>query len=426
MPDKPEEEWDAVQESERQIEAGRAARRRRRAATRSETVSLLEDLQTQRLVTTAELRELAARGYSQPVVSLYLELTPDKVVRRPPVAVSVFNSMRHSELAARQDLIDGLSAAQRSRLKDDLDEIEMIIPVANLASARSLVILKSARELNRVISLPVRAADSLTIDLDPYLEPLEAALEQHPAALVVKVSKKDSHFWVQHLGHLEELESLEAFVPSESVDASRPGKVQRHRLTHLRWHLKATAHLASRLFAERGFRLLVLAGDDSVLPELERYLPDWLRSRIAGRLHPSPHQDRHQWQQQIERVLAQHRRAEEEAALARLGDYAARGVLASGLAGVLEVANRFLATRLFIRAELKQPGFVCPEHHFLALQAGQCPFCGSELLSAESLADELIEFARMHGVEVMLIEERPDLLDPHAGVAAVTHELSTV
>lgn len=426
MPENPEEEWGAVEERERPIEAARRARRRRRAATRSETVILLEDLQTQRLVTTAELRELAARYYSQPVISLYLDLTPDKVVRRPTVALSVFNSMRHGELASRQDLIDGLSAAQRSRLKDDLDEIEVVIPVANVAGARSLVILKSGRDLNRVISLPIRTADSLTIDLDPYLEPLEAALEQHPPALVVKVSKKDSHFWGQHLGHLEEVESLEAFVPPESVDASRPGKVQRHRLTHLRWHLKATAHLASRLFAERGFSLLVLVGDESVLPELERYLPDWLRSRIAGRLHPSPHQDRHQWQQQIERVLAERRRAEEEAALARLGDYSARGVLASGLAGVLEVANRFLATRLFIGGELKQPGFVCREHHFLALQVGQCPFCGSDLHPAENLADELIEFARMHGVEVMVIEERPDLLDPHAGVAAVTYELSAV
>ena len=88
--------------------------------------------------------------------------------------------------------------------------------------------------------------------------------------------------------------------------------MQRHRLTHLRWHLKATAQLTSQL-----------------------------RARIVGRLHPSPRQDAREWQRQIEQVLAQQRRLEEEAALAGLGEYAARGVLTTGLAGVLEVVNCF-------------------------------------------------------------------------------------
>jgi hypothetical protein len=57
-------------------------------------------------------------------ISLYVNLAPDRVVRRPPVALSVFNSMRHRELAARQGLIDGLSKAQRSGLQRDLDEVE--------------------------------------------------------------------------------------------------------------------------------------------------------------------------------------------------------------------------------------------------------------------------------------------------------------
>lgn len=184
------------------------------------------------------------------------------------------------------------------------------------------------------------------------------------------MSKNESRLCSEHLGHLEEIDSLGSFVPSDTVDASRPGKAQRHRITHLRWHLEATAQLAGRLFGDRGFSLLILAGDESVVAEFERFLPDRLRARVVSRLHPSPRQDAREWQRQIEQVLAAQRRLKEEAALAGLGEYAAQGVLMTGLAGVLEVVNRLLARRLFVSALLQQPGFVCRQHHFLSLHGG--------------------------------------------------------
>ena len=65
------------------------------------------------------------------------------------------------------------------------------------------------------------------------------------------------------------------------------------------------------------------------------------------------------------------------------------------------------------------PGFVCREHHFLALQAGSCPFDGEALLPAENVIDELVEIARLHGVELMLVGQRRELLAPYEGAAAV-------
>jgi hypothetical protein len=40
---------------------------------------------------------------------------------------------------------------------------------------RAIVILRAGRELNRVIKLWVRVPDSLVIDPDPFILPLEAA-----------------------------------------------------------------------------------------------------------------------------------------------------------------------------------------------------------------------------------------------------------
>src|SRR6202022_2347574 len=106
--------WDAVDEREWKIESAAKARRKGRGPARwPESPGLSEDLEAGRLISGHELRELAGTAYGQPVISLYLNLTPDKVGRESRVYLSVFNSMRHSALAARQDLIDGLSAQQR-------------------------------------------------------------------------------------------------------------------------------------------------------------------------------------------------------------------------------------------------------------------------------------------------------------------------
>jgi hypothetical protein len=423
MADELEGRWDETDERERKIRSlGVARRRRRLPAKEPEALSLREGLQAQRFVSGPELRELADRTYEQPVVSVYLNLTPEQVIRRPPVYLSMFNSMRHREFAARRDLIQSLSRKQRYSLYGDMDVVEELLGMLRPAGTRSIVIFKSGRELNRVFTLPVRAADSLTIDADPYLEPLEAILEGHPRCLVVDVHKEESRFWIHHLGELVQVERVESFTPTDTVDAGRPGKVQRHRLTHLGWHLKTSAQVATRLFGEHGLGLLVLAGEERVLTRLEHFLPDTLQARVAGRLHPSPQAVGADWQRDLERVLAEHRRAEEEAALNLLEDYMGRGLLVSGLAGVIEVANRFLVRRLFVSVELTQPGCACRQHHFLSLWEGRCPFCGGELFPTTNVTDELIELARLHGVELMVVEERPELLEPYAGAAAVTYE----
>jgi Bacterial archaeo-eukaryotic release factor family 10 len=242
------ERWDAIEERERKIGSMQGARTKGRLPTvRPQAPTLIKDLQAEHFVTSAELRELATRTYRQPVISVYLNLTPDRAGRGPGA----------------------------------------------------------------------------------YLT-------------------------------MEEIESLDAFVPTDTVDAGRPGKVQRHRLTPLRWHLKTAADLTARLFTERGFSLLILSGDRRVLAEFERFLPDWLGGKVTGRLHPGPRQDRAEWQRQIEQVLREHRRAEEEAALSRLADYLGSGLVRRGLVPVLEVVNQFLVRMLFVSVELKEPGFVLP------------------------------------------------------------------
>jgi hypothetical protein len=414
---------DALEERLRQISSAREVRRMSRLLARApESASLADEATLERLVSSAQLRELATREYEQPVVSLYLNLEPEEaVVGKPRAHFSVFNSLRHSELAARRELVEALPAHARNALQADLDAIEAFLADLEPDGARSLAILKSGKQLNRVIRLPLRTADRLTIDRDPYLEPLEATIEENPAALVVEVEKEIARFWSHHLGRLQEIDSLVSFVPTDTVDSGRPGKVQRHRQTHLVWHLKASAQLTSRLLTDKHFGLLMLSGERTILAEFESFLPKAVQMRIVARLKEFSERERQELETEVERALAEHRRAQEEAALADLGEYRAAGVLICGLPGVIEAISLFQARRLFVTSRLEQPGYVCRQHHYLSLEPGRCPFCDAELLAVENVVDELIEVARMHGVELMLVHEAPELLDACGGVAAVIY-----
>jgi hypothetical protein len=144
-----------------------------------------------------------------------------------------------------------------------------------------------------------------------------------------------------------------------------------------------------------------------------------MRERLLARLRSSPEDGPNERRAALERALADERKKEEAAALGELGFFKGHGRLAAGLETVIDAANLFLMRQLFLDDRLARAGYVCRNHHFLSLTSGACPFDNQPLLPAENVVDELVEIARLHGVEVTLVTYRQDLLGPYEGVAAV-------
>jgi hypothetical protein len=410
--------WETIEERERRVRGTRTTSALVRASEQIPAGDTLTAAFAERpFISGEELRHIARLGGGGPVISLYLNFSAERLVRGK--LLSVFASLRHRELEARKPYIESLPHAQRLGVPEDLAQVQAFLEGFAPQGARALVIFKRGTQLNGVMPLPVRVADSLTIDIDPYVEPLEAIMEEQRRVLLVDLSKEKTTVSVYELGYEEPLDAIKSFVPSDSVNASRPGTVQRHRLTHLQWHLKASSQLTDRLFRERGGELLALIGEETLVKEFEDYLPKALKEKLLARLHLSPEAGPNQRRAALERALAEQRQREEEAALDELGFYRGHGRLAAGLEKVIAAANLFLMRWLFLDDQLVEPGYVCRSHHFLSLTPGSCPFDNQQLLPAENVVDELVEIARLHGVEVMLVMHRRDLLGPYKGAAAV-------
>jgi hypothetical protein len=412
--------WESIEERERRVRATRTTSAMARAAEQIPTGNNLKTAFAERpFISREEVRNIAREHDDGPVITLYLNFSPEGLGRGQPAVLTVFDSLRHGELEARKPYIDALPHGQRLRVPEDLADVRAFLEGFVPEGARAIVIVKQGARLNRVMPLPVRVADSLTIDVDPYIEPLEAILEEQRRVLVVDLSKEKTAVSLYELGFEEPVQAITSVVPRDEVEVSRRDEVQRHRLTHLQWHLKASAQLADRLFREKGTDLVALIGEEGLVREFEGYLPKAMKERLVGSVRPSPEDGPNQRRAKLDRLLAEQRKKEEEAALGELGFFKGHGRLAAGLEMVFEAANLFLIRQLFLDERLARAGFVCRNHHFLSLTAGACPFDNQPLLPAENVIDELLEIARLHGVDVTLVVYRQDLLGPYEGVAAV-------
>src|SRR6202165_3785463 len=233
--------WETLDERERRVRGTRTTTAMARAAEQMpEGKTLTAAFAERPFINREDLKAIARQHYERPGITFYLNFAPERLVRAaPPVFVSVFHSLRHQALEARKAHIEALPREQRLGLPDDLREVEAFLEGYQPSGARSIVVFKSGTQLNRVMPLPVRVADSLTIDADPYVEPLEAIMEEKHRVLLVDLAKEKATFLLYELGFEEPIHSVASLVPTETLDATRPGKARRHRLTHLQWPLNA-------------------------------------------------------------------------------------------------------------------------------------------------------------------------------------------
>jgi hypothetical protein len=388
----------------------------------AQPTSLLRALKGPPVMSLQEVKDLAKHKYANPVISLYMRLNPETVVPKEKAPLRIFHSLKTAAANRHQDLLSGLSRQQRQVLTDDINELEGFFAEYFVPEhLRSLIILKSGQQLNRVLRLPVGVTDKFVIDPDPYVLPLEAVLREQEKVLLVETTKEESIFTTYHFGYLQGVGRIQSFVPSDAVDASRPGKVQRHRLAHLQRHLKETAERTYRLWAEQGCDALVLMAETRILHMLEGVLHQSVKEQPISRIYNSPDADSRDRKDLIETGLRDRKAARETSAIAELDAYVPGDELISGLRNVIHVSNLFLVHKLFVSARIHHEGFVCEEHHYLALEGTECPFCGKRLLPVENVVDELVEIARLHGVGVTLVEYKQQLLAKYEGIAAVVY-----
>ena len=110
----------AVEEREKQIAVLHELKRaRRRERQERPPDSLLKALHEQNVLSAVDLKALSEAEYKNPVVSLYIQLSPEKVAPAENALVRSFHSLKSRALEQRKDFIDTLAWPQRELLTHD-------------------------------------------------------------------------------------------------------------------------------------------------------------------------------------------------------------------------------------------------------------------------------------------------------------------
>src|SRR2546422_9383954 len=89
--------WETLEERERRVRGTRTTSAMARAAEQiPEARTLAAAFAERPFISREDLRAIARQQYERPVITFYLNLSPERLVRAdPPVFLSVFHSLRH-------------------------------------------------------------------------------------------------------------------------------------------------------------------------------------------------------------------------------------------------------------------------------------------------------------------------------------------
>ncbi len=366
-----------------------------------------------------------SRG-KHPVISLYLNVSTPKQFQ------SEFNSLiRRTWQQLQQD--NEYSKEQLQRLEDTFSRLQNYVQyeLKRKKGSRLVAIFASPEGLWQEFQLPVALPSRMAVEMDPYVRPLTAVLDEFQRYCVLVLDARKARIFSLYLGDFDEHPEIfmeQELPPRTGVNISlttRPGGVKagigdEHLKDHIddkvHRHLKRVAEKTFNFFKENDFTLLILGGPkDKTLPQVQDHLHTYLYHRLAGEFHARPDDDREFLKQKALETAQEWERANETRLLDDLietNNSGGKAVL--GLEPTLEALMFGQIHTLVVDESYRVEGFVCPQDHQLSSYLKTCPVCGTEMQAVQDLADEIVEEAILQRSEVKHIFTEHEGFKPYS------------
>jgi peptide chain release factor subunit 1 len=370
-----------------------------------------------------EAKRLVQHRGGHPVISLYLDLDPERFATAPARASQIRSLL--DEAARDVERIPELGHGDKVALREDLKRIESFLssPQAPFKGARSLALFCSTRgDLFETVQLGRPVAGRVVIDNAPYVEPMVAALDR-TQWLVALVNRRSARLLAGSPERLRERERLDGSWRSEHdqggwSQANYERSVEKDAMDHLR----NVADTVNRRWRRERFDRVAVGGPHEVVARFEELLSDEVRSHLA-----SKHVDvdlasatEAQVGAAVEELVLEDERHTEREALDRLAN--AVGAGGRGVEGVqrtLEALGERRVQTLLLAPTFDRSGRRCPTCGLLVADgATRCPADGAEMEQLEHLREAAVEAAIVQDADVVVLRHHADQ-PPREGIGAV-------
>jgi peptide chain release factor subunit 1 len=371
-------------------------------------------------------KRLLEHRTEHPVISLYLDLDPERFATAPARASQIRSLI---DQAAREldEAGEGLSHDDRIGLRTDLQRIDDFLNSPGggdpFKGAHALGVFCSGRdELFEVIKLSRPVPGRVVIGRTPFVEPLVATLREE-RWLVALVNRRLGRVLGGPVDRLEEDGSFADYVRGQHDQGGwSQARYERSIEKDTDDHLRRVAEAVNQRWRSEAFHRAALGGPVEIVPRLEAFLATEVRASLApGRVEvdlssTTDTEIRHA----LSKLVLQDDKALERDALDRLAaGIGSGGRAVGGPEDTLAALNERRVQTLLLEPGFDRRGFRCGSCGLLMLRAdGRCPADGGELEEVEDLREAAIEAALAQDAEVTIVHHYPDL-GPLQGIGAL-------
>jgi len=374
-------------------------------------------------VVTQVTKQLAAHRSGHRVISVYLDLDPDRFATAPARASQIRSLIddAHKHLEST----DGLDHEEVISLRSDLERVDAYLGSDEppFQGARALAVFCCSRDdLFEVFQLPRTTEARVMIEPTPYIEPLVVATADRRWAVIL-VSRRIARLLTGTPSTISEHERFDDDVRGHhSQGGPSQANYQRSVEKDTDDHLRRAAEEVYRCWQRERFDRLAVGGPEEIASRLEKLLhPDIGGCLVDGRVDVDVATANEEHVRSALQGLAQEdeERLERDALDGLAAGIGSGGRAVGGPSDTIEALNERRVATLVLEPGFDQPAARCPACGLLVLEVGGvCPIDGTELEQVDHLREAAVEAAVAQDAEVIVVSHYPDL-GPVRGVGAL-------
>lgn len=353
-----------------------------------------------RLLSPKHFRALAALDTAgPPIVSLYLQLTPERRVGR--AWQSGLSALSHR-------ISQTTDQAARASVNADIQDIQAALDqqLPELGRGAAFFACRE-RGIWRQIALPIPLPDSIKIGPRPHLRPLLRTWGRSDRALLALLSREQSRFFVSHLGTIEEIYR----VKGQRIRGMLTDRVPRDRRDALAIQLmkdeaKALASMAEIIGREFETCHILLCAPPDMSAAFRDHLSEDSLSRLAT-FEVSVHASSAEIGAAAAAIQDQLKAREECELIDRLRE-ASPVAVSTGVQETLDCLREGRVLTLVADDSYAAGARHCRQcgSLFEATQLSKCPVCGeTDLEQVDDLVEVALQQAIERGAQIALVRD---------------------
>ena len=347
-------------------------------------------------------RQLVRLHPAHPVISVFLDLDPERFATAPARASEVTSVLDEASRAVEAE--EALDHADKIGLRDDVERLRGYLNSDEppFHGARALAVFCSGRDdLFEVVQLLRPAPRQVVIGPTAYVEPLVAGAEQrHWCVLLISAAQA----------------RIFTGVPDRLTEHERGARGDAEH------HVRLVAEQVEHLWQEKRVEHLAVGGPPEVVASLEGELHADVRAVLTGgrvAVDVATATDA-QVREAVAGLVEQADAERERDALNRLEARLGSGTRAAGgPVATIEALNERRVETLLFQQGLDRAGGRCPSCGLLTAEtSGECPVDGTPVQRVDPLREAALESALDQDADIVIVQRYPDL-GPLEGMAAL-------